>query len=66
MFDKADCDSKKILLKTDWTLLTVDFEEGTSGLDLSNYFYLIIKSPDQDGNLLYVLSASFQGSECQL
>ena len=54
MFDKVDCDSKKILLKTDWTLLTVNFEEGTSGLDLSNYSYLIIRSPDQDGNLLHL------------
>ena len=58
MFDKADCDSKKILLKTNLVLLKVDFEEGTSGLDLSNYSDLIIRSPDQDGNLLYVLSAS--------
>ena len=54
MFDKADCDSKKILLKTDWTLLTVNFEEGTSGLDLSNYSDLIIRSPDQDVNLLHL------------
>ena len=66
MFRKDDCDSKKIPLKTNLVLLTVDFEEGTSDLDLSNYSYLIIRSPDQDGNLLYVLSASFQGSECQL
>ena len=66
MFDKDDCDSKKIPLKTNLVLLTVDFEEGTSGLDLSNYSYLIIRSPDQDGNLLYVLSASSQGSEYQL
>ena len=44
MFDKVDCDSKKIPLKTNLVLLTVDFEEGTSGLDLSNYSDLIIRS----------------------
>ena len=54
MFDKADCDSKKILLKTNLVRLTVNFEEGTSGLDLRNYSDLIIKSPDQDGNLLHM------------
>ena len=54
MFDKADCDSKKILLKTNLVLLKVDFEEGTSSLDLSNYSDLIMRSPDQDGNLLHM------------
>ena len=54
MFNKDDCDSKKYLLKTDLTLLTVNFEEGTLGLDLSNYSDLIIRSPDQDGNLLHL------------
>ena len=61
MFDKADCDSKKILLKANLVLLKVDFEEGTSGLDLSNYSDLIIRSPDQDGNLLHLQWSIFPG-----